>query len=167
MGNNQVRSRAYRDIYDPNIGSTVPTDKTKGKSVDLGKPTFSPFELTPDSTAFVPIPNSAINTYCSDDSECMNIDEFSSTPDNIVYSCPSAKCLNNQCSCGSSCKIDPYSGRCCQGLENIRGDTFCIENTAIPGLGQFKWKVKNQAFSNTHLKRPIRPVGPKGLVAKQ
>lgn len=89
------------------------------KSGILGKPAR---QLVP-STAFT----------CTNDEDCKNIDSTSSSIEKgVVYSCPSATCNAGQCSCGSECKLDKYSGVCCQGLMKIGDITFCVENTSPP-----------------------------------
>jgi len=72
------------------------------------------------------------NYSCYDDTECKNIDSNRSTADNIVYSCPDATCATGSCQCGKGCILDPYTGTCCQGIVDIRGDSFCIEYTEPP-----------------------------------
>ncbi len=72
---------------------------------------------------------------CLTDEDCKNPDSFSSTPGKngkMVYSCPSATCSGGVCNCGSTCALDPYSGVCCQGLEKIGGEMYCVENTSQP-----------------------------------
>lgn len=84
---------------------------------------------------------------CSNDMDCMNPYSYGSepgttcavvdgqlkcSPNQPVFSCPDAKCVDGSCVCGSKCKRDPYSGMCCQGFETIRGQTFCIEVTKSP-----------------------------------
>jgi hypothetical protein len=70
---------------------------------------------------------------CTSDDDCMNMDAYRSKPGSSpVYSCPGAKCSGGSCNCGSDCKLDPYSGICCQGLEKIGQDIFCVESTGEP-----------------------------------
>ena len=73
------------------------------------------------------------NAFCADDQMCQTIDEYQSTPSNIVYACPSGKCISGQCSCGAGCVRDPR-GYCCQGLQTINGESFCVTNTAKPNI---------------------------------
>ncbi len=74
--------------------------------------------------------SSAGQAFCTDDLMCQNINATKSTPDNIILTCPAAKCLEGVCSCGTECKRDPYTGMCCKDVEKIGSDTFCIENYA-------------------------------------
>ncbi len=76
-----------------------------------------------------PIKNKINNTnYCTDDLMCQNINSNKSTPDNIVLTCPNAKCIEGTCNCGDECKRDPYTGMCCKDVEKINNDFYCIEN---------------------------------------
>jgi hypothetical protein len=59
---------------------------------------------------------------------CQNINSKKSTPDNIELACPGAKCVGGTCDCGKKCKKDPNSGICCNSIEIIRGDKFCVES---------------------------------------
>lgn len=128
-------------IYDPNIGSFIPINRTREVSVELAFPT-----MAPDVVPFTE-PDLANANFCYSDEDCMNLDSFSSGPKKgLVYSCPTAKCVTGSCQCGSTCKKDPYSGMCCQGLKTIRGDTFCIENTAMPGLNAMRFSMKQKSM---------------------
>lgn len=76
---------------------------------------------------------SCTSTCCSNE-DCMNMDSYRSKPGKSpVYSCPNATCAGGNCDCGTECKLDPYLGQCCQDLERIGTDIFCVEdkNTAI------------------------------------
>lgn len=70
---------------------------------------------------------------CTGDDDCMNMDSYRSKPGQApVFSCPAAKCAGGDCICGSDCKLDPYLGVCCQDIEVIGNDVFCVEDrTAI------------------------------------
>ncbi len=136
-------------IYDPNIGSFIPLNRTKEVSVELPFPTIAPGifegqEITPfDEQEY----HNTNANFCYSDEDCMNLDSFSSGPKKgLVYSCPKAKCVTGSCQCGTTCKKDPYSGMCCQGIKTIRGDAFCIENTAMPGLSSMKMSMKQKAM---------------------
>jgi hypothetical protein len=119
-------------------------------------PTSAPF--TPASTNDNGFPSDvpSSNAYCQDDEECQNLDEMNSTPDNLVYSCPTAKCIGNQCQCSPNCKKDPYTGMCCQGVQTIGSDSFCIENTATPGLAQIKYLLKQKGLKQEFDKKTYR-----------
>jgi hypothetical protein len=69
---------------------------------------------------------------CLKDEDCMNLDSYSSSGENLVYACPGSTCTKGTCVCGSNCKFDKYSGSCCQGLEEINGEQYCIENITRP-----------------------------------
>jgi len=70
---------------------------------------------------------------CTSTEDCMNMDSYRSKPgQDPVYSCPAAICSDGSCNCGSDCKLDPYSGTCCQDLEAIGTDVFCIESKNTP-----------------------------------
>jgi hypothetical protein len=74
-------------------------------------------------------PANAMNlNFCSDDIMCQNINSKKSTPDNIVLVCPEAKCVGGTCQCGKKCKKDPYTGMCCNDIEKVGNDTYCVEN---------------------------------------
>lgn len=66
--------------------------------------------------------------FCSDDLMCQNINSKKSTPGNIVLVCPDAKCSGGTCQCGKKCKKDQYTGMCCNDIEKVGSDTYCIEN---------------------------------------
>lgn len=66
--------------------------------------------------------------FCSDDLMCQNINSEKSTVDNLVLTCPNAKCVGGTCSCGSECKKDKYTGICCLDTQQIGDETYCIEN---------------------------------------
>jgi hypothetical protein len=79
--------------------------------------------------------SSTPDTMCSSDADCMALDPYASTPSNLVYACPSGKCVAGQCSCGSGCSYDSRTGSCCQGFQTINGESdFCILNTAKPNI---------------------------------
>ncbi len=66
---------------------------------------------------------------CIGDDDCMNMDSYRSSPGkDPVYSCPVATCSGGTCICGPDCQLDPYSGVCCQDLEVIGNDVFCVED---------------------------------------
>lgn len=141
MGNQQFSLNAMSDPT-PGPLTVQPTAET------TFEPTYMPITQGPTyQPTQGPTQSSSIKTSvnaCYSDEDCMNPDSYSSTPDKLVYSCPTAKCKNSSCECGSTCKQDPYSGMCCQDVQNIRGDSFCIENTSIPGLGMLKYNMKQQ-----------------------
>ena len=88
-----------------------------------------------DNTAQSPQTSTQLNTSgysCSHDEDCMHLDEDKSTWSNLVYACPNAKCNEGTCQCGSSCVLDSYSGICCQGIDIIGSDSFCIMSTESP-----------------------------------
>ncbi len=65
---------------------------------------------------------------CQDDLMCQNIDSRRSTPDNMVLTCPGAKCLDGTCSCGPGCERDSYTSMCCTRVEkDANGNSYCIE----------------------------------------
>ena len=80
----------------------------------------------------------------------------SSKPKSVVLSCPDAVCKgatgtgNGQCECGPKCKLDKYSGTCCQDVIDIRGDKFCIEYTEPPSNPSMRkgleCKAREQVF---------------------
>lgn len=131
--------------YDPSIN----TQASFYPNMTSRQPNMASTEPNNDDPIYVK------NATCYTDDDCMNMDAFSSSPNKIVYSCPDAKCVSNSCTCGANCKKDPYSGTCCQGIETIRGDTFCIENTAIPGLGNIKYSMKQKAMKQQAMKRAM------------
>ncbi len=106
--------------------------KTLQKTLQWVDPNMPRNTDAPVTTA--PIDVNKIGFTCTSNEDCMNLDSFSSTPGNPVYSCPSATCNSGVCSCEPSCKLDKYSGTCCQGLEKIGSELYCIENTAKPTL---------------------------------
>jgi hypothetical protein len=114
---------------DSPVYTPIPYDPNTVKLVSVENPW--PGSGT-DFTNYIPLAPGAANFGCSLDEDCMNLDPGLSNPNNLVYSCPKAKCLNNTCSCGSECQRDPYTGMCCQGIDIIRGDAFCIEHTERP-----------------------------------
>ncbi len=71
---------------------------------------------------------------CDNDEYCKNISSYKSEPGNVVYSCPDATCKAGMCDCGSGCKLDAYSGSCCQGLEKVGDIEFCVEITDAPNI---------------------------------
>ena len=75
-------------------------------------------------------PNFKTSSYkCSGDDDCMNMDSYRSKPGlDPVFSCPAAKCSGGDCICGPDCVLDPYLGVCCQDLEVINNDVFCVED---------------------------------------
>ncbi len=97
-------------------------------------------------TKDIPI-NFKMSSYkCTGDDDCMNMDSYRSSPGkDPVYSCPAAKCTGNTCICGSDCKLDPYLGICCQDLEVINKDVFCVEdrNSVL--------KVKNDDLAHDNI----------------
>jgi hypothetical protein len=68
------------------------------------------------------------SSFCTDDLMCQNINANKSKTDKMVLTCPNAKCVGGTCDCGSNCERDPYTGICCNSIEKIGSDTFCIEN---------------------------------------
>jgi hypothetical protein len=134
-------------IYDPNMGSFIPIERKKEISVELAFPTMAPGFF--DRQEITPFDDSdlANSNFCYSDEDCMNLDSFSSSPKKgLVYSCPKAKCVVGSCKCGPDCKKDPYSGMCCQGIKTIRGDAFCIENTAMPGLDSLRFTMRQKSM---------------------
>ena len=83
---------------------------------------------------------------CSRDSDCMTIDENLSTPGNIIYSCPEAKCVGSTCQC-TNCVKDPYLGKCCQGLQTINGTQYCVQHTGIPATQQANSNNNNNWYN--------------------
>jgi hypothetical protein len=79
-------------------------------------------------------PDFKISTFkCTSNDDCMNMDSYRSKPgSDPVYSCPVATCSGGACECGSDCRLDPYSGVCCQDLEVIGNDVFCVESKNTP-----------------------------------
>jgi len=101
-------------MCDPNLGQCICMDQT----MTGNQPTLN-----------------TSGSSCYHDEDCMHLDEDKSTWSNLVYACPSAKCNEGTCQCGTGCMVDSYSGICCQGLEMIGSDSFCIMSTGQPGLG--------------------------------
>lgn len=108
--------------YDPNLGSTV-VEKPQKLTSEENK-----FPTAPASTVpFAPVKTSGFT--CSEDIDCQNPSSFASDPSKgLVLSCPSAKCVGQKCECGSDCQLDPYSQVCCQSLEVINGESYCVEH---------------------------------------
>ncbi len=80
------------------------------------------------------IPPGVSDFKCTSTEDCMNMDSYRSKPgQDPVYSCPAAICSDGSCNCGSDCKLDPYSGVCCQDLEAIGNDVF-LSKVRIPLL---------------------------------
>jgi hypothetical protein len=70
---------------------------------------------------------------CTSNDDCMNMDSYRSKPGSApVYSCPAATCSGGACECGTDCKNDPRVGYCCQDLEVIGEDVFCVESKDTP-----------------------------------
>lgn len=95
---------------------------------------LDPFGFEGSSSEMQPMMISTLGCYSNED--CMNLDSRLSRPDKLVYSCPNARCVGGSpgtsgtCNC-VNCKLDPYSGKCCQGLEKVGNDIFCV-NSSMP-----------------------------------
>jgi hypothetical protein len=126
------------EMFDDSTTTGAPIDETMMPTM---MPTMAPFidpnaprindaseaptttQLTTNKTGF----------QCTSNEDCMNMDSYRSTPGKPpVYSCPTATCSAGVCSCEPSCKLDPYSGVCCQALEKIGGESYCVESTGQP-----------------------------------
>lgn len=126
------------------MGQTIPRQQ---RSFETPAPsdnvqTYAPF-IDPNVSKYTEAPKedvskdvNKIGFKCVTNEDCMNLDSFSSSVNkgkiNMVYSCPSATCNDGVCNCGNDCSLDPYSGVCCQGLDKIGDDVYCIENTNPP-----------------------------------
>ncbi len=112
------------------ITSTNVPDITPAPWVDPNLPRITTI------TTFLPIVTNTTNKtgfQCTTNEDCMNLDSYRSKPGRPpVYSCPSATCVSGTCSCEPDCKFDSYSGVCCQGLETINGESYCVEDTSQP-----------------------------------
>lgn len=112
---------------DPNTGVYTEINRTKTPVV------YNPYPFDKYETTEAPyISTLKANSSCRQDDDCKGINRKLSKPNNIVYNCPNATCTGNSCSCGSGCEYDTYSGKCCQGIDVIHGQRFCVERTKAP-----------------------------------